>query len=457
MSHASPQALRSVPQLVTLSGMDGSGKTIHARMLVKELRRRGIPALYRRIRFPFLLSLPLLIYARLRGFSYTLWAGKTAVGYQGFNESRVLRGLYPWTLYLDLLLATLFCVKLPMGLGCTVVCDRFVLDTMVDLAVALDRRSMLQTEWGRRYSSLTPSGTKAFLLVSGSQVIKERRPELFIDPNFQIRSDLYQQLADSPGLVSLSTEEDAGSVQAQIQTHLSLKPDSAEGGTEGRGDLELNTGWYSYVANSRLPTGLQKVLLLTAHWLFQSVLYMSRSERLLRLLSGAAVFGGVFITLVGPAGIFLAAIVAAFLAHSTNFVLDAHIPAVLKHIDLEVGEDRIREYAKGIRTRASRKPYLQGAIVVGSLARGEGTPSSDLDIRIIPQPGQGNALRASAFTYAERTRALRHMFPLDIYVSEGVESLASLRESRTPVILCDNNGTLSGMFPGGLGPETLDY
>ncbi len=429
------------PRLIVVSGLDGTGKSTHAKALVEDLRARGFRTLYRRLRFPFVLSVPLLILARLRGRSYVLREGRQAVRVHAFGSSPFLRLLFPMTVFVDLLLVTWILVRLPMALGWTVVCDRFVADTLVDVAASCEMETV-PSSLRDLFESLVPDGTTALLLTASSAILLQRRPELALDPSFSRRVRLYDELADAVGLEPVETEGKQHHVhQALLSQLIQTWP-----ALESRPPT-LSARWYARLNRDGRPRKRDKVLLLLTHWLFQSLGSMGRTERALKAAIGIAVFVPLFLALLSLYGPLLAGVVAAGLAHSVNFLLNAHIPVVLKYTDLQVGQGRLKEYVTSLSTRVRDRRYLEGAVAIGSLARDSLQPNSDLDVRVIPRPGLINALRAGLFVLGERARALRRVFPLDIYMAENPPGLHAILAAEEPRILSDNRGILRGSFP----------
>src|SRR5690606_9788348 len=113
-------------RFIYITGCDGTGKTTQANLLLKHLEAAGGRPRHLWLRFPFFLTLPLLVYARLRGFSWYEEHDGVRQGYWNFRRSWVLRTLFPWVLLVDATLAAVVKVHLPLWMGRTIVCERFV-------------------------------------------------------------------------------------------------------------------------------------------------------------------------------------------------------------------------------------------------------------------------------------------------------------------------------------------
>ncbi len=345
-------------------------------------------------------------------------------------------------MFVDLFLAIWILVRLPLALGKTVICDRFVIDTLIDVCSSCEMDDIDDTPWRRLYFSLIPSVTRTFILTASLDSLRERKQESFLDPEFETKYDWYREMGEAFGLVSIDTEEDLGEAHREILAELVATPlPSSTQPTPGRRALSIR--WYAYFRHSALPRWTRRIVLLGVHWLFQSVQSMNNVERGLKAGLWLLVFVPLFLSTVAIVGFGVAAIGAALLAQTVNFLLNAHIPVVMRYVGLEVEPDQVRRYADELKGRILGRSYLQGAVVVGSLARDEVQSTSDLDVRVLSKPGLPNAVRGGILVLQERARALRHMFPLDIYLRE---SIGSLREAEEPEILCDNTGDLGAAF-----------
>jgi len=91
--------------MVYITGCDGSGKTTQAALLIARLAAEERKPLRLWLRFPFRFSLILLLYARLRGLSWSETHGPVRHGYWNFQSDPLMRRLFPAVLWLDAALA----------------------------------------------------------------------------------------------------------------------------------------------------------------------------------------------------------------------------------------------------------------------------------------------------------------------------------------------------------------
>lgn len=205
------------PRFIYITGTDGTGKSTQAQLLLSQLQSQGVRCKHVWLRFPFFLSAPLLAYARWRGYSWYEETEGVRHGYWEFKNSTLLRALLPWTLLLDAVLAAMFKIYWPLLIGQTVVCERFVLDMLVDLAVAFEDKTMYRDIPGIFYQYLIPHNALIVILDLDACTIRERRPDLRSDRKLETRLEVFHQLADDFELVKLSSQLLVNQIRKQIE------------------------------------------------------------------------------------------------------------------------------------------------------------------------------------------------------------------------------------------------
>jgi predicted nucleotidyltransferase len=188
------------------------------------------------------------------------------------------------------------------------------------------------------------------------------------------------------------------------------------------------------------PIVTRKSGALALHWLFQGLLYMDPTERCFKLgldLLLTLVFGGILhLWLALPLAIGAGFIVA----HTLNFLFNGQMYGVLKTFgSVSHSGARLTAELERLRARVTEEPCILYAAAYGSLARGEWSETSDLDVRVVRAPGFRSAWRVCWFAAHERTRAFLKEFPLDIYVLDGYSSLAKVSEKSIPVVLINDS------------------
>lgn len=184
------------PMFICITGIDGVGKTTHVNLILEHLRKKGIKCQYKWLRFHHLFSLPLLAFCRVAGYTrVSTLGGSQKCSYHEFYKSRLISTIYPWILFLDTLLFTIIKVYIPMFFGTSIVCDRFVYDTLIDVAVATKVHEIYRKPVGKLFLKLIPKNAHFVMLDLDKSTIFLRRPELKDDLTFDERYALYESLS----------------------------------------------------------------------------------------------------------------------------------------------------------------------------------------------------------------------------------------------------------------------
>ena len=192
------------PMIIGFTGIDGAGKTWHARTLMNLLRERGLDCKYVWLRFSNVLLLPVLGTARLMGWTIT-WTHEGREFSQPRVKGRIAVGAFMFLHTSDYLLAFLFRVQLPKVFGKTVIVDRCIVDALADMEVATGVPGIERTFFGGALLRLLRACDHVFALEIDRPVLLERRPEHRGDPSVDQRLSVYRRLFDSIGMTVIDT------------------------------------------------------------------------------------------------------------------------------------------------------------------------------------------------------------------------------------------------------------
>jgi hypothetical protein len=193
-------------RFIYITGCDGTGKTTQARLLIDQLNSHGEKTRHLWLRFPFFFSSPLLFYARLRGYSWYEVISGYRYGYWDFGDSWLMSYIFPWILYVDASIFAVWQIYLPLFIGVNVVCERFVLDILADLEIAIDQNEIHSSYVGHMFQKLIPKSRIIILLDLDEQIARNRRPDLVSDRKLSARLSAYRDIARDLGLDVLSSE-----------------------------------------------------------------------------------------------------------------------------------------------------------------------------------------------------------------------------------------------------------
>jgi len=164
--------------LICFTGVDGSGKTKHAKHLLHFLRKRKYSSLYVRAASRPIFVYPFLIITRILGYWKTIkkdsWTNPLE------NAPPIIRKkfgmLYRFLLFIDFEIISLLKVWLPLLFVRVVICDRYVYDLIVELALS----SLHSKNFAKLILYATPKPKRTFLTHAPPQLVVQRRPSLTI-------------------------------------------------------------------------------------------------------------------------------------------------------------------------------------------------------------------------------------------------------------------------------------
>ncbi len=407
--------------------MDGSGKSTLARRLVETLEVQGIPAKYVYLRTPHFVSKPLMGLCRLTGVTERIWAddGSSVRGFHHFYRSRYLTALVPWLQAIDMHLFTWKDVWISRLLGHTVVCDRYVTDTMTDMIVETKRLDLPRSSVGRLFMAAIPRrATRIVVLVGDPEVFKARKNDLEYDRWIEEKTVAFLNAREllnpfQPLLID-SAENDLKGVWASL----------LEGLAPRKGDRKQRK-WAKAVR----------------YLLAQGFLYADRSERVQRLLVQALLTSLVLAVLRLLLGsLSLASVLAALVSgHLGGFIFNGSFWSTLA-CDLKlthpVGKTALYEYLFRLRQRLIGRKEVSACFVFGSIARQGFHNASDLDMLVLRNPGFGNAISSFWFTISERLFALWHRVPLELWIADSPDFFNRLRSDEAMVVIADPQGVV---------------
>jgi thymidylate kinase len=158
-------------KLVYFFGPDGTGKTTQAELVSSYLRRKGTRVLRATVKQHHTLSYLLLRLLRTNDDEYL------RMSYFGFDDATSERVRRPWKVLelFSLMPAIVYRVLLPSLFGYTVVCDRYVIDTLVVLSYFLKDRRFVSGNTAKLLIKLIPKNALLIHLDTDTKTILARK------------------------------------------------------------------------------------------------------------------------------------------------------------------------------------------------------------------------------------------------------------------------------------------
>lgn len=218
--------LEQCNRLIVLAGIDGSGKSTQMAWIEDALRAHGERPHYVRLRWAMLISMPLIAIARLLGYSRRHYnpRSKTIVVEQLYHQWPVMRALWPYLFTVDVALTAWWKVLRPLKRGEWVLCDRYVLDAMVDLAAALRDERLLQHRFVRLLLAFIPRGACTMIIDTDPATAYERKLDVLEPSYLAMRRPLYLGLAAETGTPIVDGNQHFAAVQEAVASSIGITP-----------------------------------------------------------------------------------------------------------------------------------------------------------------------------------------------------------------------------------------
>lgn len=192
--------------IVFFVGQDGTGKTIHARYVWKELKKRKISVKYFWSRGMGLFFGPFLTLFRFMLLnSETRKVNKTQNEAAKILKREPLKTIWSFILLMDHL-TKMMKIKLAMEFGNMVVCDRSIFDTFID--VKCDLGKTFSEVFERTVERLVPKPEIIFMMDAETRELAKRRPKMKLSLIEKKRSAYFNYLHTKDGLYVINTSDD---------------------------------------------------------------------------------------------------------------------------------------------------------------------------------------------------------------------------------------------------------
>ena len=216
---------KSLPKMVFITGIDGSGKTLLASRVVAALRDMGVRSSGGWSRHGNYFSRPLLALCLLTGHNRRERHAGVRFGYYEFWKSPALARLYLLLQKVDVSIANYWRLYRKQRGSQILVCDRGPYDTIVDIMLAT-RIDLTRREKFSGFLRWIPSSHEVIHLTRPPASIFESRPELRHDSSLSKKLALYQELQGQLGWSEVAND-DSPDVVAERILSLILAPYSA--------------------------------------------------------------------------------------------------------------------------------------------------------------------------------------------------------------------------------------
>lgn len=188
--------------------------------------------------------------------------------------------------------------------------------------------------------------------------------------------------------------------------------------------------------------------IITTNWLNQGMTYMLFEEVLLKIVIDVFIFGvaSIIFSLFYIDNL-TNLVISFFIAHTINWLINGHFFNLIRYLGYTgKGHNWLLSYPEKMKQRLQERKAISAIAIFGSISRKNSSHNSDVDLRVVSQPGLINALLVSWFVFTERFFAFFEKFPIDVFMVTQTRGLEKLRADEPPIILFDNSGFLKQYY-----------
>ncbi len=204
-----------------------------------------------------------------------------------------------------------------------------------------------------------------------------------------------------------------------------------------------------YVRKKRkaLRNGKPEYIVLIKQWIHQGFTYLDKTERYYRIVAEIIPFSLCLYLFSAKTELSLlsAFIVSFLIAHTLNWIFNYNFWTCMTFTFPGIrnpGNSKTLIYLEKMQRRMLKYNSIGGCMLYGSISRGVWHEKSDLDMRILRQPGFFSGLKAYLIVFSERLIAVFYGQPLDLYLADSVNFLNKMRKDENPIFLKNANRNL---------------
>lgn len=203
-------------RLICIVGIDGSGKTAHARKLLFQMKRSGKKCKYIWFREPYFFSFPLMYLCRTLHFTKRIpLPNKRSQSEHVYNIDPIAL-VWPWVRFIDLIVWSVWQVYVPIWLGFDVLCDRFIHDVLVDTMIDIDDLKLHKARVGQLMLKLVPSFSTIVMFDINERIASERKNDIPHLEYLVSRRRLYHELSSFLNIPIINTDKPFNSVHEDL-------------------------------------------------------------------------------------------------------------------------------------------------------------------------------------------------------------------------------------------------
>lgn len=206
-------------------------------------------------------------------------------------------------------------------------------------------------------------------------------------------------------------------------------------------------------ARKAQPGGFPKLINIPRNWAHQALRYMDTGElsvRILVELTEVLIIWFLLLSVFAPESKSLMLMLSVLIVHTWNWITNGLFWSVIIFSFPNLRNPGARntvDYLNNMRERLIKRKCISGIAVYGSVTRGAWHDRSDIDIRLLRQPGISALCCAAWITMQERFSAFVHKQPMDMFLADDIDFLGKMRSDEIPLLLLCRDKRLQNLYP----------
>ena len=207
-------------KLICFTGIDGSGKTTLAKLLVDSIKKQSVKCTYTYGRCKCRIAMPFFLLGKflfLKGGDTKNYSEYSNTKKEAVEKHPILSSLYQNVILFDYFFRILIKIIFPMMLGKIVVCDRYVYDTVINDIPRSDNNIGNIRRLLKKCFRIAPKPDIAFLIDMPEEIAYQRKNDTPSIGYLRERRKIYLEIGKEYGMIILDGTKSLEELKIEIE------------------------------------------------------------------------------------------------------------------------------------------------------------------------------------------------------------------------------------------------